>query len=81
MRADGAGDRGGIGLCEILLDEGVDVGFRGGAGVVVEVRFGRFPFHLSPSSPGVNITTEQNPSVEVMSKVSPSGDLGIVSAY
>jgi len=33
------------------------------------------PLYGVPNSPGANTTTEQNPSVDVISKVVPSGDL------
>lgn len=46
---------------------------------MVELKLGRTPVYFSPSSPGANITTEQKPSLEVMSNVSPSGDLLIIS--
>ena len=46
---------------------------------MVELKLGRTPVYFSPSSPGANITTEQNPSLEVISNVSPSGDLFIIS--
>ena len=74
----GAGDNGARLLGAILL-EGVEVGFKGAeaeVGVGVAERLGTGPEYLSPSSPGANITTEQNPSVDVMSSVKPSDDLG-----
>jgi len=57
---------------------GVEVG--GNVGVDTEVGVGvvwpwTIPVYLSPNSPGANITTEQNPSVDVISNVRPSVDL------
>ena len=77
-RRDGtvAGDNGG-------MDDGtnfplgVDVGMTGveaELGVVAD-EFGIGPVYRSPSSPGANMTTEQNPSVDVISSVRPSEDL------
>lgn len=64
-----------MGVEETLEDDGVEVGLvgveEGGVGAAV----GMGPVYFSPSSPGENTTTEQNPSVDVMSKVLPSGDL------
>lgn len=75
----GAGDNGAR-LLGVILLEGVEVGFRGAeaeVGVGAAERLGTGPEYLSPSSPGANITTEQNPSVDVMSSVKPSDDLGL----
>lgn len=57
---------------------GVEVGWN--VGVDTEVGVGvagpwTIPVYLSPNSPKANITTEQNPSVDVISKVRPSVDL------
>jgi hypothetical protein len=74
----GAGDNGGreVGAS---FPEGVEVGIVGveaevGVGVPEPWEMG--PVYRSPNSPGANITTEQNPSVDVISNVSPSEDLG-----
>ena len=74
----GAGDNG-VRVQGAILPEGVEVGFKGveaEVGVGVPERLGTGPVYLSPNSPGANITTEQNPSVDVMSSVKPSDDLG-----
>jgi hypothetical protein len=42
---------------------------------VVVLNVGIGPVYFSPSSPGVKTTTEQKPSVDVMSSVFPSDDL------
>lgn len=72
-RMKGAGDGGRVGVEEIL-DDGVEVGLVGvteGVGDAV----GRGPVYFSPNSPGEKTTTEQKPSVDVISNVLPSGDL------
>jgi hypothetical protein len=73
----GAGDNGGMDV-GIILPIGVEagkvgVGMEVGVGVPTVCCIG--PVYLSPNSPGANMTTEQKPSVEVMSKVRPSDDL------
>lgn len=76
-RIKGAGDGGRAGVGE-TLEDGVEVGLVGvteGVGDTV----GRGPVYFSPSSPGENTTTEQKPSVDVISNVLPSGDLSMVS--
>lgn len=72
-RIKGADDGGRVGV-KGTLEEGVEVGLVGvteGVGAAV----GRGPVYFSPSSPGEKTTTEQKPSVDVMSSVLPSGDL------
>lgn len=59
---------------EETLEEGVEVGLVGVAEGVGDA-VGRGPVYFSPSSPGEKTTTEQKPSVDVMSNVLPSGDL------
>lgn len=61
-------------VVEETLEEGVEVGLVGVAEGVGDA-VGRGPVYFSPSSPGEKTTTEQNPSVDVMSNVLPSGDL------
>lgn len=72
-RIKGAGDGGRVDV-EEALEEGVEVGLvRVAEGVGDAV--GRGPVYFSPSSPGEKTTTEQKPSVDVISNVLPSGDL------
>ena len=65
---------------ELLKDED-DESFGKGACIVVADRDGVIgvvvagPSYTIPSSPGVNVTTEQKPSVEDMRRVRPSGAL------
>lgn len=73
-RTGGAGDGGSVGVEETLEDDGVEVGLGGVEEVGVGAAVGMGPVYFSPSSPGENTTTEQNPSVDVISKVLPSGD-------
>lgn len=75
-RMKGAGDGGRVGV-EETLEDGVEVGLVGvteGVGDAV----GRGPMYFSPNSPGEKTTTEQNPSVDVISNVLPSGDLKVM---
>lgn len=77
-RDEYAGDNGGNVVGIILPVDEVGVGLIGvnpEVGVGVPELWGTGPVYLSPNSPGENITTEQNPSVDVMSRVSPSEDL------
>lgn len=65
-----AGDNGGTEVGIILL-----LGMQAGkVGVGIPEIWFIGPIYLSPNSPGANMTTEQKPSVEVMSSVSPSDD-------
>lgn len=73
-RTGGAGDGGRVGVELTFDDDGVEVGLVGvteGVGAAV----GMGPVYFSPSSPAEKTTTEQKPSVDVMSNVLPSGDL------
>lgn len=72
------GDNGGA-FVGIIFPLGVGVGIAGvevADDVEVEGMCAKLPVYFSPNSPGANITTEQNPSVDVMSNVRPSEDLG-----
>lgn len=73
-RTGGAGDGGRVDAEPTFDDDGVEIGLVGvteGVGATVGIG----PVYFSPSSPKEKTTTEQKPSVDVMSNVLPSGDL------
>lgn len=76
-----AGESGGGGGADAgLWEPGVEVGLTGvevGVGVVVGGPGWTMggPVYFSPSSPGEKMTTLQKPSVDVIRRVRPSGDL------
>jgi hypothetical protein len=74
-----------VAVADMLPVVGVGVGvdwFEGVAAVLIaagvccgRLWVARGPVYFSPSSPGANVTAEQNPSEDVISKVDPSFDL------